>query len=72
MEYVNKQQRNFIFSLNLDMVPRNLTPGEFAYIWQSKCLKLIAIKTEITQIYFPSDVVVAVALLDLKDPNWGG
>ena len=53
------------------MVPRNLTPGEFAYIWQSKCLKLIAIKTEIAQIYFLSDVVIAVALLDLKDPNWG-
>ena len=38
MDNVNKQRRNlFFFSLlNLDMVPWNSTPFEFAYIWQSK------------------------------------
>ena len=33
---------------------------------------MIAIKTVRTQIHILSDVLVAVALLDLKDPNWGG
>ena len=33
---------------------------------------MIAIKTVRTQIHISSDVLVAVALLDLKDPNWGG
>ena len=56
-------------SLNLDMVPRNSTPGGFAYIWQSKWIGIIAIKTERTQIYFLSDSFIAAASLDLKDPN---
>ena len=50
------------------MVPRNSTPGGFAYIWQSKWEGIIAIKTEKTQIHFLSDVLVAVASLDLKFP----
>ena len=50
------------------MVPRNSTPGGFAYIRQSKRV-MIAIKTERTQIHFLSDVLVAVASLDLKVPN---
>ena len=44
------------------MVPRNSTPGGFGYIWQSKWVGVIAIKTEITQIRFLSDFPVAVAL----------
>ena len=40
--------------------------GRFAYIWQSRWVGLIAIKTERTQIHFLSDVIVAVASLDLK------
>ena len=50
------------------MVPRNSTPGGFAYIRQSERV-MIAIKTERTQIHFLSDVLVAVASLDLKVPN---
>ena len=50
------------------MVPTNSTPGGFAYIRQSK-REMIAIKTERTQIHFLSDVLVAVASLDLKVPN---
>ena len=50
------------------MVPRNSTPGVFAYIWQSKCVGIIAIKTERTQIHFFSDVLVAVASSNLKVP----
>ena len=51
------------------MVSRNSIPGGFAYIWQSKWLGIIAIKNESTQINFLSDVLVAVASLDLKVPN---
>ena len=57
----------FLF-LHLDVVPRNSTPGGFAYIWKSKCVGIIAIKTGRTQIYLLSDVLVAVASLDLKVP----
>ena len=46
------------------MVPRNPTPGGFAYIWQSKWIAIIAIKTERSQIHF----FVAAASLDLKMP----
>ena len=50
------------------MVPWNSASGGFAYIWQSKWLGIIAIKTERAQIHFLSDVLVAVASLDLKVP----
>ena len=50
------------------MVPKNSTPGGFAYIRQSKRV-MIAIKTERTQIHFLSDVLVAVVSLDLKVSN---
>lgn len=33
-----------------------------------KCVGIIALKAERTQIYFVSDVLVAIALLDLKGP----
>ena len=56
----------FSLFLNLDMVPMNSIPGGFAYIGQSKSVGIIAIKTERTQIHFLSDVLVAVASLDLK------
>ena len=48
------------------MIPWNSASGGFAYISQSKWLGIIAIKTERTQIHFLSDVLVAVASLDLK------
>ena len=57
------------FFLNLDMVPRNSTPVGPAYIWQSKWVGIIAIQTKRAQIDFLSDVLVAVASLDLKLPN---
>ena len=69
MEYVNKQQRNFISLSELGLVPRNSTPGGFAYIWQSKWVGIIAINTERKQIHFLSDVLVIVASLDFKVPN---
>ena len=50
------------------MVPRNTTPGGFAYICQSKWVTIIAIKTERTQIHFLSDVLIAVVSLDLEVP----
>ena len=55
------------------MVPWNSASGGFAYNWQSKWVGIIAIKTERTQIHFLSDVLVAVASLDLKVPYvlWG-
>ena len=42
---------------------------ENAYIWQSKCVRIIAINTERMQTYVLSDVLVAVASLDLKAPD---
>ena len=58
----------FLF-LNLDMVPKYSTPVGLAYIWQSKWVGIITIKTERTQIHFLNEVLVAVASLDLKVPN---
>ena len=53
MENENKQRQNFIsFSALGDMVPWNSTSGGFAYIWQRKWLRMIAIKIERTQIHF--------------------
>ena len=51
------------------MVPRHSAPGGFSYIWQSEWVGIIAIKTERTEIPFLSDVLVAVASLDLKVLN---
>ena len=67
-EDVNKQRHNFNLFLNLNMVLRNSTPEGFAYIWQSKWVGIIAIKTERTQIHFWSDVFAAVASSDRKVP----
>ena len=47
----------------------NSTSGGFAYNWQSKWVGIIAIKTERTEIHFFSDVIVAVASMDLKVPS---
>ena len=70
MENLNKQRRNGIsLSENLDMVPWNSTSGGFTYICQSKWVGIILIKTKRTQIQFQSDVLVAVASLDLKFPT---
>ena len=52
--------------LNLNMVPWNSTSGGLAKIWQSKWVGIITIRTERRQIHFLSDVLVAVASLDLK------
>ena len=62
----DKIQFLFLYS---DMVPRNSTPGGFAYIWQSKWGGIISIKTERKQIHFLSDILIAVASLDLKVAN---
>ena len=68
-ENVNERGRNFILSLNLNIVHRNSTPGGFAYIWQSRWVGIIALKTERTQVYFWSDVFAAVASSDRKVTN---
>ena len=52
----------------MDIGPTISIPGGFAYIWQSKWVGIIAIKTEGTQIHFLSDVPADVASLDLKVP----
>ena len=54
------------------MVPRNSSPGGFAYISQSKWIGVIAIKIERTPIHFLSDVFVAAASMDLKVPILAG
>ena len=53
---LNEQTKFYLF-LNMVMVPRNSTPGGFAYIRQSRRVMIL------------SDVLVAVALFDLKVPN---
>ena len=50
------------------MDPWNSASGGFAYIWQSKWVRIIAIKNEGTEIHFLSDALVVVASLDLKVP----
>ena len=52
------------------MVPWKSTQGGFAYIWQSKWVGIIAIKTVRTQIHLlhVSDVLIAVASFDRKVP----
>ena len=57
----------FLF-LSVNILPWNSASGGFPYIWQSKLVGIIAIKTERTQIDFLNDVPVAVASLDLKVP----
>ena len=69
IEDVNKQQRNFISLSEFgSVVIWNSVSGGFAYIWWSKWVGIITIKTEKTQIHFLSDVLVAVASLNLKVP----
>ena len=65
------KRRNFISLFELEYGPSELIPGRFAYVSQSKWVGIIAIKTERAQILFLSNVLVAVALLDLKvHNNW--
>ena len=54
------------------MDPWNSASGGFAYIWQSKWVRIIAIKNEGTEIHFLSDALVVVASLDLKVPILAG
>ena len=67
-DVISDDEIQFLF-LYLDMAPRNSTPGGFANIWQSKWGGIIAIKTERTHIHFLSDILIAVASLDLKVAN---
>ena len=48
------------------MVSWNSASEGLAYIWQSKWVAIIAVKTNKTQIHFLSDVLVGGTLLDLK------
>ena len=64
----NKQRRNFISLSELEYGPLKFSFRRVAYNCQSKRVGIIAIKTEKTQIHFLSDVLVAVASLDLKVP----
>ena len=47
----------------------NSTSGEFAYIWQSKWVGIVAIKTERAQVRFKGELLVVAASLNLKFPN---
>ena len=55
----------FFLFFNLDKVLRNSTPGEFAYIQQSKKDGIITmtIENEKPQFHFLSDVLPAVVIL---------
>ena len=67
---INKQQRNFVSLSELgSTVIWNSASGGFVYIWWSKWVRIIAMKTEKTQIHFLSDVLVAVVSLNLEVPN---
>ena len=68
MENVNKQRRCFISLSELEYGPLEFNLRWFTYIWQSKKVGIIAIKTGRTQIHFLSDVVVAVESLNLEVP----
>ena len=52
----------FLF-LNLDMVVRNSTPGNFAYIWQRRWDGIIIMKIERMYINFLSDLFAWVTVL---------
>ena len=58
----------FYFSFCTGIGPKefNSRRVRLPYIWQSKWVGIIAIKTERTQIHFLSDLLIAVALLNLK------
>ena len=64
MEDVNNGRLNFNFFLflNLNMVLRNSAQKEFACIWRSKWVEVIAIEIKRTQIPFLRDFFVAVAV----------
>ena len=66
MEDVNKQRRNFISLSELGYGPLKFSFGMVRLHLTSKWVGIITIKTERTQIHFLSDVLVAVASLDLK------
>ena len=68
MEDVNKQRRNFISLSKLGYCPLKLSFRKVRLHVTSKWVEIIAIETEGTQIHFLSDVLVAVASLDLKVP----
>ena len=62
MKDINKQRRNFLLFLKLNSALGNLTPGEFAYIWKSKWLGIIAMKIERTWTDIFSEVFAAAVL----------
>ena len=68
MEDVNKQRRNFISLSKLGYRPLKFSFRRVRLHLTSKWVEIIAIETERTQIHFLSDVLVAVASLDLKVP----
>ena len=70
MEDVNKQRRNFISLSKLGYRPLKFSFRRVRLHLTSKWVEItpeiIAIETEGTQIHFLSDVLAAVASLDLK------
>ena len=68
MEDVNKQGQNFISLSELGYGHSKFSLGRVrTNIRQSKWVKIIAIKTERTQNHFLSDVLVAVASVNIRD-----
>ena len=52
-----------LFFLNLNIAIRNSNPREFANIWQSKWVAMIAMKIERTRVHFLGDVFATVVVL---------
>ena len=59
MEAVNKPR----WILDLDRVLRNSASEEFAYIWQIRWKRIIAMKIEKTRLQFLGDIFAVVAVL---------
>lgn len=69
IEDINKQGRDFLLFLNLDMVVRYSTSGEFDYVWHSKWVRVIALKIEIQRIHFFKPRFHRVAIVGSYGPS---
>ena len=67
----HKQAKNVIsvLFLNLDMVLRNSTPGEFTYIWQSKWMGIIRWRLKAGKFTFFSNFLALLPSSDFKVPS---
>ena len=66
---VNTIDDSLFLFLNFDTVLQNSTPEKFANVWRVEQDRIKPIKFEAAQIYFSSDVFVAVAVVFFKLSN---